>query len=312
MKVVYFGTPAFSASVLEHLIHKGVDVVAVISRPDRPVGRRQQVQPVPVKLVAEAHGIPIYQPEKVSDPSFSTTLHSFGADLFVVVAYGEILKQPVLDTPLKGCINLHASLLPRYRGAAPIQRVLIDGATESGVTVMHMVKKMDAGAMIAKAKVAVPLEMTYGELEQELCKIGSELLLNVLQTSAHGLPKGEEQNESQVTFAPKIELEDCKLDWSKSAISQHNLVRGVNPEPGAWSEVLVGDEKKRLKIYKTYPWIDLKGASGEVSITSDKKILVGCSNGSLELLELQPEGKKRMRAIDYLQGLAGKSLRFIS
>jgi methionyl-tRNA formyltransferase len=292
MRVLFFGTPAFAADVLRHLVLNKVNVVAVISKPDKPQGRNRQLAPVPVKAVAEEFGIPIFQPEKISSVDQIDLLKSFNADLFVVVAYGEILKQHVLDIPKKGCINLHASLLPKYRGAAPIQRAILEGKKETGITIMHMAKKMDAGDIIAIVKTPILPDMTYGELQNKLCEIGSGALLEVISHfEGH---KRLPQDESLATFAPKIELEDCEIDWSLDASQIHNLIRGVNPEPGAWC-VLDG---KRLKIYLS--------KLHENEVLSPRKVVgtrVGCGKGVLELIEVQLEGKKRMKASDFFRGL---------
>ena len=300
MRVVFFGTPQFAADVLEFLCQNQTHIVAVISKPDKPQGRAQKIQPVPVKLVAEKWKIPIHQPKKVSEPEFAPLLKSFEADLFVVVAYGEILKQHVLDIPKKACINLHASLLPKYRGAAPIQHAIIEGEQESGVTIMHMVRKMDAGEMIAQVKTHIDPEITYGDLQKLLCTSGSEALLKVIREYENSIPPCTPQDESQVTMAPKIELEDCHIDWQQSSKAIHNLVRGVNPEPGAWCLIQIGEETKRLKIFATR----LKPTSTLLpGQCASKKPLIGTGQGDLELLEVQLEGKKRMPAADFFRGL---------
>lgn len=307
LRVVFLGTPQFAADVLEYLVQNHVQIVAVISRPDKPVGRSGQPQPVPVKLVAERYGLPVFQPEKVSDAAFQPILDGFHADLFVVVAYGEILRQHVLDAPKMGCINVHPSLLPKYRGAAPIQQAIIHGETTTGVSIMYLVKKMDAGDVIAQVEMPLPLEMTYGELEDILGKRGSELLLEVIRKFEVKAPAGSVQDESQVTFAQKIELEQCELDVQRSAYELHNLVRGVNPEPGAWIRVEVGGKEKRLKVFKTFPHSDLTAEKGLIVLGPQKKVLMGCSEGVLELKEVQLEGKKRVSAQDFLNGLPSKT-----
>ncbi|MEM1282083.1 MAG: methionyl-tRNA formyltransferase, partial [Chlamydiota bacterium] len=175
MKVIFFGTPVFAATILQFLIDHEVEVVAVVSKPDKPIGRSRKLVPTPVKEVALAHSIPLYQPEKISAPNVADDLIKYDADVFAVVAYGEILKQHILDMPKKACINLHASLLPKYRGAAPIQQAIINGEKETGVTVMHMVKAMDAGDIIKVAKTPIDINETYGEVQDRLCDIGSVL-----------------------------------------------------------------------------------------------------------------------------------------
>lgn len=312
LRVVFLGTPQFAADVLEYLVQNHISIVGVISRPDKPVGRSGQLVPVPVKQVALRHELPLYQPEKVSDPAFQTVLDRFHADLFVVVAYGEILRQSVLDTPRLGCINLHPSLLPKYRGAAPIQQAIIHGETTTGVSIMYLVKKMDAGDVIAQSEEPLPHDMTYGELEGVLGKKGSQMLLDVIKKFEEKAPQGKPQDESQVTFAHKIELEQCELDPAKTAGTLHNLVRGVNPEPGAWVRVEIADQEKRLKVFKTIAHSDLAMEQGTIGLGPQKKVLMGCAEGVLELKEVQLEGKKRVSGQDFLNGLPGKSCKVVS
>lgn len=306
MKIVFFGTPPFAAQVLEDLFKAGLDVVAVVSKPDRPQGRSMTPVPTPVKVAAQSHNpsLPIYQPVTVSDPDFFPILEAHKADLFVVVAYGEIIKQHLLDMPRLGCINLHASLLPKYRGAAPIQRCIIDGETESGVTIMHMVRKMDAGDMIAVVKVSVALEMTYGELEKELCEVGTKALIKTISAIENGSASSVPQDHAQATLAPKIELEDCEILWSQPAQAIHNLVRGVNPHPGAWCYVHVRGAKKRLKINRTTVIPDRIGQPGELLAFGKEGFIVACQEGAIRILELQLEGKKAMTADEFTRGLA--------
>lgn len=303
MRIAFFGTPPFAADLLKHLLDAGVEVVAVISKPDRPQGRSQQSKPVAVKKIAEEYCLPIYQPEKVSALEFLPTLQAFQADLFVVVAYGEILRQHVLDVPKVACINLHASLLPKYRGAAPIQRAIMSGEKESGVTVMHMVKKMDAGDIILQLKTAIGLDMTYGELEQVLLNLGSSALIATLKQFEGGHVCSTPQNELEASFASKIELEECQIDWKKKAVEIHNLVRGVNPEPGAWCFLNLNQEVKRLKVFKTKPHLEILISPGAIAFDSARRFIVGTGEGAIELLEVQLEGKKRMGALDFYRGL---------
>jgi len=314
MRVVFFGTPEFAASVLQCLLENEVNVVAVISKPDKPKGRSGTPVPTPVKAAsaALAPSIPVYQPELVSDPSFADTIRAFDADLFVVVAYGEIIKQHLLDMPLLACINLHASLLPKYRGAAPIQRSIINGETETGVTIIHMVKKMDAGDMIEQVKVDIGPDMTFSELEGALCQIGKPALLKVIHDFEKGKPPQTSQEISKVTFAPKIELEDCEINWNHSAEQIHNLIRGVNPHPGAWCYVTVRGEKKRLKIIQSR-LSDQKGIPGTIlNIQSTKgNLIVAAADQSIELVEVQLEGKKKMTSEELMRGIPRHELLFI-
>ena len=313
MRVVFFGTPTFAANVLEYLLQEKISVVAVISKPDRAKGRSGTPTPTPVKSLAEAYSIPVHQPEIVSSPEFAETLFSYQADLFVVVAYGEIIKQHLLDMPRLACINLHASLLPKYRGAAPIQRAIMNGEHETGVTIMHMVRKMDAGNMIKKISVPIEPETTYGELESLLCEVGKKELLNVIHSFEDAYQQGEEQDLSEVTMAPKIELEDCEIDWSKSSQSIHDLVRGVNPFPGAWCYVKIREEKKRLKVNLTHIVnLETPEKPGTILNIDLKKgnLLIATADDAIELCDVQLEGKKRMSSGDLCNGIPRDSLTF--
>ncbi len=305
-RVVFLGTPQFAANILIYLLGQGIEVVAVVTRTDKAKGRSGKPQPPPVKEVALQHDLPLYQPEKISSEEFIPTLQSFNADLFVVVAYGEILRQHVLDTPKHGCINLHASLLPKFRGAAPIQRSIIDGNKETGITIMHLVRKMDAGAIIKQKSCPIDPDETYGSLETKLCELGKEPLLEVIHAFQSGTVTETEQNEDLVTFAPKLELEDTQIDWSRSAQEIHDLVRGVNPFPAAWCNITINGEKKRLKVFLTE-------VQPPQSTQIDKTgLIVACGEDSLKIIELQLEGKKRMKAGDFAQGVAGKEIKFLS
>lgn len=313
MKVVYFGTPAFAAKTLQYLLDHDIDVVAVVTKPDKAQGRSSALLPTPVKVVAQAHSkeLPIYQPEIVSALDFAPILEQYHADLFVVVAYGEILKQHLLDMPKIACINLHASLLPKYRGAAPIQRSIMNGEKETGVTIMHMVKKMDAGDMIRTVTVPIGKNTTYGELESELCEKGSKLLLEVIREFEVSTPPRTPQNHEEMTLAPKIELEQCRIDWNQSAQEIHDLVRGVFPFPGAWTLIVSKGQEKRMKILSTEV-IESQGQSqpGKILAGSKEGICVGCGKGSILIKKLQVEGKKGMEASEFLRGVTLDSFSF--
>lgn len=305
MKIIFFGTPQFAADVLDFLLKNGIFIEAVVTKPDRWVGRSKELIPNPVKKTALAQNpqIPLFQPEIVSDLSFSPILENFQPDLFVVVAYGEILKTHLLEMPKIGCINLHASLLPKYRGAAPIQRAIMEGEIETGVTIMHMAKKMDAGDIIEMEKVIITPEMTHGELEKKLMESGSKLLLKVIQDFDKGNIKRTPQDHSQASFAPKIELEDCQIDWTKSATQIHNLIRAVNPEPVAWCKLSTKQGEKRLRIFRSLV-SDQKSEFSPGAIFTDKSgdIYTACNPGCLKLLEVQLEGKKKMSAKELFRG----------
>jgi methionyl-tRNA formyltransferase len=312
MKIIFFGTPDFAANVLTDLLQNGLHVVAVVSKPDRPKGRSLTLLPTPVKTAALAFdaSIPVYQPESAADPAFTEMLRAYQADLFVVVAYGEIMKQHLLDMPPLGCINLHASLLPKYRGAAPIQRCIINGEVESGVTIMHMVKKMDAGDMIEVATVPITPEMTFGELDQALCEIGKKTLLQVIRDFEVGVFNRVPQDPALVTFAPKIELEDCEIDWREPAEKLHNLIRGVNPLPGAWCYVQVKGEKRRLKVFRSRVISRFSETPGLILSGPKENIILATGGRALELLEVQLEGKKAMASKELIQGVSLNDLFF--
>lgn len=299
MRVIFFGTPQFAATVLEYLLEQKVSIVAVVSKPDKAKGRSGTPAPTPVKEVALKYQLPLYQPELASAPEFAETLKNYQADLFVVVAYGEIVKQHLLDMPRLACINLHASLLPAYRGAAPIHRCLINGEKETGVTVMHMVKKMDAGNMIESAVVPIGENTTFEELHDTLCEVGKKLLLKVIKEFEKGPIPGTPQEHEKATFAPRIELEDCELQFERSALELHNLIRGSNPTPGAWCQVEIKGQKKRLKVYASQV---LMQTGKPKALLSSKELIVACGKGALQLLEVQLEGKKRMKAEELLRG----------
>ena len=301
LRVIFFGTPAIGAHVLRFLWENGVNIVGVVSRPDRPQGRHRHLQPTPVKIEALSLSphLPIYQPEQVSSSESVGFLAGLQPDLFVVVAFGEIVKQNLLDLPVRGCINLHTSLLPRYRGAAPIQRCLMAGDTESGVTIMQMVRKMDAGQMYEQVSIPISLDMTFGDLEEQLTLIGQEALLRVIEKISQGTLAGLTQDEAFVTFAPKVELEECEIDWNRSARELHNLIRGANPHPGAWCYARMRGEKKRVKIHRSQE-IVLKGLPG--SQPDPDRLWIACGSNGLELLELQNEEKNRVSGTEWLRG----------
>lgn len=289
-KIVYFGTPHFAAEVLSYLLERSVPISAVVTQPDKPKGRSRQISPSPVKelVLKQAPHIPILQPEKASEEAFLKQLLELKADLFVVVAYGQILTQKLLDIPPLGCINIHASLLPKYRGAAPMQRCLMAGEKETGIAIQKMVRQLDAGDVIATTKIPIPQDMILGELEKNLCDAAKPLLLSVLETFELGIPPGKPQNHDEATYASKIDGE--QIDWNKPAEEIHNLIRALSPKPGAWTWVSSGDERKKLKILRS-------------KVTQNQGPgIIPCGNGAIQLIEVQPEGKKPMQAVDWYRG----------
>jgi len=303
VKVVYFGTPFFAAEVLRYLLDHDVDVVAVVTQPDRPKGRSLQLTPSPVKtLVREkAPHIPVLQPEKASQETFLQELATYKADLFVVVAFGQILSQKLLDLPPKGCINVHASLLPKYRGAAPIQRCLMGSEKETGIAIQKMVRQLDAGDVIATSKISISKEMTFGELEEKLIYLTKPLLLDVIHQYKNGIPHAEPQDPNQVTYASKIELEEGEIHWDLPADRIHNLIRAFSPRPGAWVWIYIGKERKRLKILRSQI-VSVDPSVGCKPGQWFTEGIVCCKDGAIKLIDVQPEGKKVMKAADWLRG----------
>ena len=300
MRVIFFGTPEFAASVLDYLFQMKISLVGIVTQPDRPKGRSLQMTSSPVKEIAlaKAPNLPVFQPEKGSDPEFLASLKQLQPDLFVVVAFGQILPQQLLDIPVKGAINIHASLLPKYRGAAPIQRALMYGEKETGIAIQKMVKQLDAGDVIAVAKTQIPPDMTYGRLEKILCELAKPLLLFVLQSYEQGIPHAEPQNPTLATYAPKILVEEGEIKWNRPAEEIHHLVRALSPRPGAWCWLDSNGESRRIKILQT-KLVEEQGVPGHFS---SKEGVVGCGSNSLQIIELQPEGKKSMPVADWLRG----------
>ncbi len=299
MKIVFFGTPEMAAQILEPLVTK-VDIVAIVTKQDAAQGRSSKLIAPPVKEVATKllPNVPIYQPAKCSTPEIIEILQGLKADLFVVVAYGEILSEALLAACPNGAINVHFSLLPKLRGAAPIQHAIINGDKVSGVSVIKLVKKMDAGDVLYAEPFDIPDTMTGGELGEALTKLGAKCLFKVLDDFEKGTVALTPQDHSQATIAPKITPELCRLDWKKPARELYNLVRALAPHPGAWCDVLVKGEKKRLKVFKAEVADDASGLS------------VSCGNGFLRLLTIQLEGKPKMEASDFLRGTPASQISF--
>ncbi|MFZ0564867.1 MAG: methionyl-tRNA formyltransferase [Chlamydiales bacterium] len=312
LRIIFFGTPPFAATILDYLLKKKVQVIAVVSRPDKPKGRSSQPQPTAVKSLALANELPIYQPAKVSDPEFVAFLKTLQADLFVVAAFAEILKENVLETPPYGCINVHASVLPKYRGAAPIQRCIMAGEKESGVTIMKMARELDAGAILSIVRTAITEEMTAGELSQILADLGAKALYEVLCDLEKGSLTPIEQDSSQMTYAKKLKPEEGFIDWNHACEPIHNQIRGVTPKPGAWCWIWVRGKRKRLLIKRAVREISLKGAPAEILSTSKNpgKLIIGCAKGAIRLLEIQLEGKQPMAVDHFLRGIAIDHIRF--
>ena len=302
MRIVFMGTPDFARSILEHLITSGENIIAAVTQPDKPVGRKKTMTPPPVKEYALAHGIPVYQPEKLKDGSFAGTLAQLDPELIIVVAYGRILPNYILDYPKHGCINIHASILPRWRGAAPIQRAIMAGDTLSGVTIQYMAEGIDTGDVIGKVETPITEEMDYGMLHDQLAKDGCQAITQVLADIRGGTVVREVQNDSLATYAAKIENPDCILHFAASAAEVHNRIRGLSPVPLA---ITMMPDGRKLKIAAAIRTEEISSAAPGTVIAMDKKgIRIACGDGVICVTEVQPEGKKRMRAADFINGRA--------
>ncbi len=298
-KIVFMGTPAFSVPILRMLVEEGYDVISVVTQPDRPVGRKKTLTPTPVKEEALRLGLPVYQPNKLKNPEELQAVLDLDADLVVTAAFGQILPSEILVTPKLGAINVHASLLPAYRGGAPIHQAIIDGQKETGVTIMYMVDRLDAGDIISQTTVPIEQHDHTGSMFDKLSAAGTELLKETLPSIIEGTNERIPQDESLVTFARNISREQERIDWNRSANEIYNQVRGLHPWPVAYTSF----KQDNMKIW----WSEIAeesktGTPGEVVKLTEDAIHVQTGNGILAITELQPAGKKRMSAKDYLTG----------
>ena len=299
MRVVFMGTPDIAAVCLNKIIGDGFNIVGVYTQPDRPKGRGMKMVFSPVKELAIKHEIPVFQPESFREDEAVEQLRALQPDVVAVVAYGRILPQRVLDIPKKGCVNIHASLLPQYRGSAPYQWAVLDGLTETGVTAQHMALKMDAGDIIDVAKTPIGENETAGEVLDKLAVLGADLLSRVLSRFEKGEVTGAPQNEENVSFAPMLDKSMCPIDWSKTAKQVHNHVRGLHPWPVATAE-LAGT---KFKIHSTVVVDGKTGVEpGTILALTKTGLQVACGEGAVEIRSLQAEGGKRMNAPDYFRG----------
>lgn len=301
MRIVFMGTPDFAVGSLQALCESGKhEILAVVTQPDRPKGRGNKLLQTPVKEYALAQGLTVYQPQKVKTPEFVELLHELQPELIVVAAFGQFLSKEILELPKYGCINVHASLLPKYRGAAPIQYAIIKGEKESGVTIMQMDISMDTGAMLDKVVVPIAENTTMGELHDALREQGAALLLEVIDKIAAGTAVAEPQDNEQATYATLLDRSMEHIDWSKTAQEVHNLIRGFNPAPSTFTKLPNG---KSLKIWGSKMTDKSSAAAaGTVIETGKHSFFVACGEGVLEITEVQPESKKRMPAQVFLNG----------
>jgi methionyl-tRNA formyltransferase len=312
MDVVFFGTSKFAANVLSYLSANPIcTVVAVVTRPDRPQGRRREVQGSAVKKWFEQAPLkcPLFQPSKASTEEFAGVLDKLQPDLFIVVAYGEIIKQRLLDLPKHGCINIHASLLPKYRGAAPIQRAIMDGERETGITIIEMVEALDAGPILNQEIVKIGGEDTYANVEEKLMEAACRTLILTLQQIHSGCVKRILQPEGALSYASKVLPEEERINWNRTAQEVHNQIRAFSPIPGAWCQLQLDGRMRRLKILQASP-VDLDPSQsscspGTIVICSKDEFVIACKSGGVKILQAQLAGKRPLATSDLLSGLHG-------
>lgn len=299
MNIVFMGTPEFSVSALEELIKAGHNILAVVTQPDKARGRGKEIQYTPVKEAALKYDIPVYQPKQVKDTEFVNVLREINPDVMVVIAFGQILSKDILDIPKYGCINIHASLLPKYRGAAPIQWSIIDGEEITGVTTMYMNEGLDTGDMLDKEIVKISKKETGGSLHDKLAQVGSTLIIETLDKIEKGNISRVKQEDSESTYAKILDKKLGNIDFSMKAVEIERLIRGLNPWPSAYTKL----NNKNLKIWdaevieKEY-----EGNFGEIVDINDDSLIVKTGENSLAIMSLQLEGKKRMDVVDFLRG----------
>lgn len=300
MRIVFMGTPDFAVPSLERLIADGHDIAAVYTQPDKPKNRGMKLTPSPVKEVALAHQIPVVQPQKLREEGVLETLAAYQPELIVVVAYGKLLPKALIDLPPKGCINVHSSLLPKYRGAAPINWAVINGEAETGVTIMDIAEALDAGDIISQAATPIDPNESVETLHDRLAVMGAELLSRTVVSIADGTARRIPQEDSQSTYAPMLSRELSPIDWSRSAREIHNQIRGLTPWPATTMEL----SGSTFKVYAAEETGETTGKPAGTLVGTDKRgICMACGDGKvLRVLELQAPGKKRMKAPDYLRG----------
>lgn len=299
LRIIYLGTPQFAVPGLEALLGSRHEVVALVSQPDRPKGRGQQVQPTPTKVVAEAAGVPVLQPTRLKDPALHDQLRAFAPDLGVVAAYGRILPDALLEIPRLGMINIHASLLPKYRGAAPVHRAVIAGDAETGVTIMRVVSELDAGPMLLTGRRPIGDDETTPVVEAALANMGATLVLEAVDALAQGAAAEQAQDHARATYAPKIEKREGAISWDLAAREIHNRVRGLQP----WPLVSGSLDGKRYLVHRTEVTRERTATPGSTLLARSDGMYVAAGDGLLlRILDIQPEGKRVMAARDFLAG----------
>lgn len=299
MKVIFMGTPDFAAKTLQALIDSRHEIAAVFTQPDKPKGRGKEISMSPVKALALKHNLTVYQPVKIREQEYVDLIMKMNADVIVVTAFGQLLPNAILEAPRYGCINVHASLLPMYRGAAPIQMAVIDGQKEAGVTTMQMGTGLDTGDMLLRKAIPVERKETGGSLFDKLSVEGAKLLIETLERAENGTLKPEKQDDSKASYAKRLDKTLGRLDFSQDAVVLERLIRGLNPWPSAYGSY----NGKTLKIWDADVLDgDFAGENGEITDIGDGSFTVKCGKGALKINELQLEGKRRMKTADFLRG----------
>jgi methionyl-tRNA formyltransferase len=300
LRIIFMGTPDFAVPTLRAILDAGHEVVAVYSQPPRAAGRGMALQKSPVQQASEEAGLTVLTPERLKSAEEQSRFASFDADVAVVVAYGLILPKPILDAPRHGALNLHASLLPRWRGAAPINRAIMAGDAETGISVMRITEGLDAGPVCLEARVPIGANETAGELHDALAIRGARLMVQALAVLERGELDCRPQAEGGVTYAEKIDPAETRIDWSRPAREVHNLIRGLSPYPGAWFEVDLNGKRERIKALRS----TLAEDSGAPGALLDENLTIACGQGAVRLVEVQRAGKRPMSAEDFLRGAA--------
>jgi methionyl-tRNA formyltransferase len=296
--VLFMGTPEFAVPSLEILLHRGYPVVGVVTQPDRPKGRGKQLTPPPVKLFAEAHHLPVFQPERVRAPEFLQQFEQLAPDLVAVAAFGQLLPKAILEQPRLGCINVHPSLLPKYRGAAPLNWTIIRGETKTGVTIMQLDEGMDSGDILLQEETAIGPQETVGELHDRLAEMGAQMLVSAMEKMAAGTLVRVPQEHGAATFAPRLKKEDGLIHWEAGIHDIIRLIRGLSPAPGAYTVI----DGRTLKIFQAAGFVEQETAPPGTLRNNGKELLIAGGGGWVSLLDVQMEGKKRIPVRDFLRG----------
>ncbi len=300
MRIVFMGTPEFSVPALSEIVAAGHDVAAVYAQPPRPAGRGMSERKSPVHVFAEAAGLPVLTPASLKSPEAQAAFAAHDADVAVVIAYGLLLPKPILEAPRHGCLNLHGSALPRWRGAAPIQRAIMAGDAETAVVVMHMDEELDTGPICLSEGISIEPHMTAGELHDRMALAGAGLVVRALAALERGSLDCRPQPQSGVTYARKITNEEARIDFNRPAKEVHNMIRGLSPAPGAWFEIAGPSGRERIKVLRAMP----TEASGVPGTVLDDVLTIACADGAVQLLQVQRAGKRPMTTVELLRGFA--------